>query len=311
MKDGSLQPRTTAAGIWVSIRWSITQQSIENNTSTLKFTATGVILRTGGLPASFFDQNGVYRQRVTAQLSETQSASFVFRVEQSSPETMTWENNEDTVTVEHESNGLKTLNVHVIDGGKIAGGTGSISDLDASATYELDAINPTAPYVQKGSATTNKFNSTMGLTLSWEATQSISNFTSTINWTLKSTGGGTSSWIESGPITVTIAGTTVLTITSRFRLYGGGAWSKTGTITIEHNTAGERSFTAAINAAISANTVNCSVNATFGLDTISGVMDINVGGTWKKGIVWINVGGTWKRSKRVWIKDGATWKVSN
>lgn len=44
--------------------------------------------------------------------------------------------------------------------------------------------------------------------------------------------------------------------------------------------------------------------------TIIGGMDLKVGNAWQTGSVWINVNGVWKRAKRVWIKVGGTWKYS-
>lgn len=120
-----------------------------------------------------------------------------------------------------------------------------------------------------GSLNTTKYSNTIGLTLSWTATQSVNDNTSTVKWTLKSTGGGTTSWWNSGPVTVKINGTTVLSITSRFKLYGGGAWSKTGSLTIAHNSDGTKSFSASVSAAIYTNAVNCSGSATFTLNTIN------------------------------------------
>lgn len=120
-----------------------------------------------------------------------------------------------------------------------------------------------------GSVSTNKYNGDIGLTLSWTATQSVANNTSTVSWTLKSNGGGTSSWWNSGPVTVKINGSTVLSITSRFKLYGGGAWSKSGTITIAHNNDGSKTFAASVQAAIYTNAVNCTASANFTLNTIA------------------------------------------
>lgn len=120
-----------------------------------------------------------------------------------------------------------------------------------------------------GTVNSTKYNSTIGLTLTWTATQSAVNNRSAVSWTLKSTGGTTSAYWNSGPITVTINGSTVLTITSRFKLYGGGAWSKSGTINVPHNTDGTKSFTISIQAAIYTTAVNCTGSGTFTLDKIN------------------------------------------
>lgn len=123
--------------------------------------------------------------------------------------------------------------------------------------------------VLSGSFQTNKYDSKIGLKLSWSATQSVANNNSKLSWTLESTGGSTTAWWNAAPITVKINGTTVLSITDRFKLYGGGAWSKTGTITIAHNDDGSKSFSASISAAIYTNAVNCTGSATFTLKKIA------------------------------------------
>ena len=84
-----------------------------------------------------------------------------------------------------------------------------------------------------GSFTTNKYTTSshgdIGLRLSWTATQSIENNTSTIKWTLKSYGSMSSGYnVQAGPVTVKINGTTVLNTTSRFKMYGDGKYSKSG-----------------------------------------------------------------------------------
>ena len=88
-----------------------------------------------------------------------------------------------------------------------------------------------------GSVSTNKYSTsshgTIGLILSWTASQSIVNNTTTISWTLKSNGTMSSGYyVQAGPVTVKIAGTTVLNTTSRFSMHGGGGYSKSGTITV-------------------------------------------------------------------------------
>lgn len=119
-----------------------------------------------------------------------------------------------------------------------------------------------------GSVTTSKY-SGYGLQLSWTATQSVANNTSTIKWTLKSVGGTTTYYNVSGPVTVTINGTTVYSTTSRFNLYGAGAWSRSGSLTINHNSDGTKSFSVNIQAAIYSTSVNCTGSATFTLNKIA------------------------------------------
>ena len=119
-----------------------------------------------------------------------------------------------------------------------------------------------------GSITTNKYNSTVGLKLSWSASQNINDNSSTISWTLKSVGGSSGSWWYSGPITVKIAGKTVLSVTSRFKLYGDGSYSKSGSLKVTHNEDGTKSIAMSVRAAIYTSSVNCTASKTFTLNKI-------------------------------------------
>lgn len=120
-----------------------------------------------------------------------------------------------------------------------------------------------------GSITTNKYNSTVGLKLTWSiSSQSIANNTSTIAWTLKSNGGSSGTWWYAGPVKVVIGGKTVLNTTSRFKLYGGGAYKKTGSVVINHNDDGTKSVGMSVSAAIYTASVNCTGSNTFTLDKI-------------------------------------------
>ena len=124
-----------------------------------------------------------------------------------------------------------------------------------------------------GSFSTNKYTTsnhgTIGLILSWTATQSIANNTSTISWTLKSNGTMSSGYyVQAGPVTVRIAGNVVLNITSRFNMYGGGGFKRTGSITLSHTEKGLRNAAMSIQAAIYSSSVNCKASKTFELDKI-------------------------------------------
>lgn len=118
-----------------------------------------------------------------------------------------------------------------------------------------------------GSLTTSKYNS-IGLKLSWTASQNISTNKSTINWTLKSVGGSSGSWTKAAPITVKIAGTTVLHITTRFNMYGDGGFQRTGSITVTHKDDGSRDVAMSVRAAIYSASVNCTGSKTFTLNKI-------------------------------------------
>lgn len=119
-----------------------------------------------------------------------------------------------------------------------------------------------------GTVTTNKYNSTIGLKLTWSGTQNVANNTTTISWTLKSNGGSSGSWWMSGPVTVKIGSKTVLNTTSRFKMYGGGAYKKTGSLTIAHKEDGSQSVAMSVRAAIYSSSVNCTGSNTFTLDKI-------------------------------------------
>lgn len=119
-----------------------------------------------------------------------------------------------------------------------------------------------------GSVTTSKYNSKIGLKLSWTGTQSVANNTTTIKWTLVSNGGSSGDWWMAAPITVTIAGKTVLSVTTRFKLYGGGKYKKTGSLTVTHNADGTKSVSMSVKAAIYSASVNCTGSGSFTLNKI-------------------------------------------
>ena len=103
-------------------------------------------------------------------------------------------------------------------------------------------------------------------TLSWSATQSISNNTSTISWTL-STDGGYSSWMTERTVYVDIDGERVFSKTEAVDRYRGPI--ATGTKSISHNSDGTRSFSVSLGAAIYYSSVECTGSQTFTLDTIA------------------------------------------
>ena len=119
-----------------------------------------------------------------------------------------------------------------------------------------------------GTIYTNYYNSHIRLKLSWTGTQSVANNSTTINWTLTSNGGSSGNWWMSGPITVKIGSKTVLNKTDRFKMYGGGAYKKTGSLTIAHKADGTQSVAMSIRAAIYSASVNCTGSATYTLNKI-------------------------------------------
>lgn len=96
-----------------------------------------------------------------------------------------------------------------------------------------------------GSFNTSKYSTsshgTLGLNVSWTATQNIANNTSTIKWTVKSNGTMSSGYyVKCYKVVVIINGTKVLNTTSDFNMYGDGKYKKTGTITITHGSDGNK-----------------------------------------------------------------------
>lgn len=125
-----------------------------------------------------------------------------------------------------------------------------------------------------GSFNTNKYTTqssgTIGLNLSWSATQDIETNTTTIRWELKSNGTmGRDMAVTGGPITVVIGGVTVLSQTGRFRVYGGGRYYQAASVTIPHDEDGTKEISMSVRAALYSSSVNCTGSATYTLDTIN------------------------------------------
>lgn len=116
-----------------------------------------------------------------------------------------------------------------------------------------------------GSVTTTGGYDGRNLTLSWTATQNIDTNKSTVSWTL-SNSGGDASWYAMRHLIVTIDGTTVYTRDARYEQYSGTI--ATGSITLEHDSNGQKSFTVTIQAAVYNSAVNARANKTFTLDRI-------------------------------------------
>jgi hypothetical protein len=111
-------------------------------------------------------------------------------------------------------------------------------------------------------------------TLSWSASQSVANNTSTISWTL-SANGGNSSWYAERTLKAVIAGTTVYSKTDRVQRYAGTITS--GSVTLTHNTDGSKSFSASLEAAVYTSSVNCTGSKSFTLDTIARKSTVSCG----------------------------------
>ena len=85
----------------------------------------------------------------------------------------------------------------------------------------------------------------------WSSSQSVANNTSTIYWTVMSAGGtgSPSSYVMTGPVTVSIAGVTVYSRSDRFAMHVGDVLDS-GSFTLTHNSDGKQSFSAWAEAAI-------------------------------------------------------------
>jgi hypothetical protein len=83
----------------------------------------------------------------------------------------------------------------------------------------------------------------------WSSSQSVANNTSTIYWTVTSAGGYGGHWVMAGPITVSIAGVTVVSRADRFKMYVGQTLGS-GSFTLTHNADGTQSFSAWAEAAL-------------------------------------------------------------
>lgn len=114
--------------------------------------------------------------------------------------------------------------------------------------------------------------------LTWSATQSVANNTSTISWSLKGAGSASSSWYMAGGFKVVINGDTVYSKSTdyRIKLYNGTSIAS-GTKTISHNSDGTKSFSISIQAGIYTYAVNCKGSGSFTLNTIPRASSISVG----------------------------------
>lgn len=120
-----------------------------------------------------------------------------------------------------------------------------------------------------GSVSTSTYNGRY-LKLTWERTSySVANNTSTIKWTLKGAGDAPYSYYKAGNFKVVIAGDTVYSKSSDYRisLYNGTEVAS-GTKTIKHNSDGTKSFSVSVKGAIYTYAQNVSGSKTFALNQI-------------------------------------------
>lgn len=114
--------------------------------------------------------------------------------------------------------------------------------------------------------------------LTWSATQSVANNTSTISWKLKGAGNASATWYKAGGFYVKIAGTVVCnwSTDTRITLYNGTEIAS-GSLTISHSADGTKSFSVEVQAGIYTYARNCSGSGTFTLNTIPRASSISWG----------------------------------
>lgn len=125
-----------------------------------------------------------------------------------------------------------------------------------------------------GSVSTNAGEDGRYYKLSWTATQSIDNNTSTISWTLEAKGAG-SSWLAERTVYVNIDGSSVYSKSAYTERYAGTVAS--GKTTLSHNSDGTRSFSVSLGAAVYYSSVTCTGSDSFTLNTIARKSDLTVG----------------------------------
>ena len=116
-----------------------------------------------------------------------------------------------------------------------------------------------------GSVTTNDNGYGRYYKVSWTATQSATDNSSTISWEIEAIGGSHGYYVER-TLSVSIYGDTVYSKTSAVNRYAGTI--KTGKKTIKHDSNGERDFKISIEVASYTYAVNCTGSKTFTLTTI-------------------------------------------
>lgn len=119
-----------------------------------------------------------------------------------------------------------------------------------------------------GSLSTKKTSRNRYLILSWTATQSTTDNSSSIKWTLKGAGKGPTGYDLAGNFKVVIDGDTVYSSSTRIQLYEGTVVAS-GTKKVTHNPDGTRNVTMSAQGGIYEFAVNSTGSKTFTLDTIA------------------------------------------
>lgn len=121
--------------------------------------------------------------------------------------------------------------------------------------------------ITSGPANSYYYNRTITLNW-WVNSQSIANNTTDIGWELKGSGGATNNWVTSGNFKVIIDGVERYFSANRISLYNG-TWVAGGTCTLWHDSAGNKSFGAYIEAGIGYVAVSQSASGSWSLPTIA------------------------------------------
>ena len=118
-----------------------------------------------------------------------------------------------------------------------------------------------------GSFNTNDYDGRY-LNFSWSlASQNTETNSSVISWSLKGAGNGSVSWYNAGNFKVVINGTTVYSSSTRIKLYNGTVVAS-GSFTINHNSDGNKTFSASAQAGIYYVAVNCTGSGSWALPKI-------------------------------------------
>ena len=127
-----------------------------------------------------------------------------------------------------------------------------------------------------GSFESNYYDGERGISFSWSlADQSISGNYSVINWSVQGCGGSGSNYYMAGAFSASINGSTVLSSGDRRQLWNGTGIGS-GQFTIGHNSAGQGSFSAYIEAGIGTYAVSVSGSGSWDLPTIPRTSNVSV-----------------------------------
>ena len=120
--------------------------------------------------------------------------------------------------------------------------------------------------ITSGPASSYYYNRTITLNW-WVNSQSVADNTTTIGWELKGSGGATNNWVTSGNFKVIIDGSERYFSATRINVYNGTTIAS-GTYTMSHDSSGNKSFSAYIEAGIGYVAVSQSASGSWSLTQI-------------------------------------------